>query len=310
MDSLLQLRAFVSVADAGAFTRGAAILRISPAAATRAVQALEARVGARLLERTTRRIALTEAGARFLGAARQALEILEAAERDAAGESVSPKGALRVTAPVGLGRVALAPVLRAFLSEHTEVAARLTLLDRPVNLIEEGLDAALRVGPLAELDLAAVSVGRIGRALAASPDYLSSHAAPESLEALREHSLIGFEGLAAAGGWRLEGGTLAISPRFEVNDAQAAIDAALGGDGIVLAQSYALAAPVSAGALVPVAPHLWPAPAAARLIRPDAGSAPPPAKTRAFFTWAAPRLRARLSELTAWWEAARSEAGS
>ncbi|ACL63936.1 transcriptional regulator, LysR family [Anaeromyxobacter dehalogenans 2CP-1] len=299
MDRLHQLQVFVAVAEAGGFARAGARLRLSPPAVTRAIAALEGRVGARLFNRTTRTVRPTEAGLRFLEPARRVLADLETAEREAAGEGAAPAGHLTLTASVTFGRWALAPVVRAFLGLHPGVTASLVLVDRVVNLVEEGVDVAVRIGQLPDSDLVARKVGEIRRVLVASPAYLRAHGAPSSPARLRAHAVIAFTGLHAGREWRfVDGGrqvAVPVAPRLVVNDALAALDAAEAGDGITLALSYMVAERIAAGRLVPVLGRFAPPPVPVQLVHPHARLVAP--KVRAFVDFAAPRLAAAIAAL-------------
>ncbi|GAO01750.1 LysR family transcriptional regulator [Anaeromyxobacter sp. PSR-1] len=299
MDRVHQLQVLVAVAETGGFARAGARLRISPPAVTRAISALEARLGARLFNRTTRTVRPTEAGLRLLERARRLLADLETAEREAAGERAAPTGHLTLTASVTFGRWALAPAVRAFLGLHPGVTASLVLVDRVVNLVEEGVDVAVRIGQLPDSDLVARRLGEIRRVLVASPAYLRTRGAPASPARLREHAVIAFTGLQAGREWSFsEGGRrvgVAVVPRLVVNDALAALDAAEAGEGITVALSYLVAERIAAGRLVPVLGRFAPAPAPVQLVHPHARLVAP--KVRAFVDFAAPRLAAAIAAL-------------
>ncbi|HYG69233.1 MAG TPA: LysR substrate-binding domain-containing protein [Anaeromyxobacteraceae bacterium] len=304
MDRVRELEVFVAVAEAGSFARAGARLRVSAPAVTRAVAALEERLGARVFNRTTRSLALTEAGARFLESAKHVLAALEEGERAVAGEGAAATGHLAVTAPVTFGRWAVAPVTSAFLKAHPGVTVSLTLLDRAVNLVEEGMDVAVRIGRLPDSTLVARRIGEVRRVLVASPAYLSAHGEPAAPQALAAHAIVGLTGLMANREWRYvdrgTGGRVALKPRFEVNDAVAAIEAAEAGDGITLALSYQVAEKIAQGRLVPVLQRYAPPPVPVQLVHPQARLVAP--KIRAFADFAGPRLSdalARLPEIPA-----------
>ncbi len=299
MDRLREMEVFVAVAESGGFAKAARALQLSPPAITRAVAGLEARLGVRLLNRTTRSLSLTEPGRRFLASARRLLGELEAAERDAAGEAAQPRGHLSVTASATFGRAALTPVVLAFLAAHPQVRVSALLVDRVVNLVEEGLDLAVRIGPLPDSSLIARRLGAVRRLLVASPGYLAAHGRPDTPADLARHSLIGFTGLMPNQRWHYQAASrpqqVAVVPRFEVNDALAALAAAEQGQGITLGLSYMLAEPIRAGRLVPVLEPFAPPPVPVHLVYPQSGLVAP--KLRAFVDFAAPRLQARLAAL-------------
>ena len=291
------MEVFAAVAETGGFASAARQLRLSPPAVTRAVAALEERLGARLLNRTTRSVSLTEAGQGFLESARRLLSELHDAERTVAGATATPSGHLRLTAPVTFGRMHLMPVLAAFLREQPKVTATLVTLDRVANLIEEGFDLAVRIAQLPDSTIVARRIGEVRRVLVASPDYLARHGEPEQPEALPAHEVIAFDGMLAGGTWRFlrdgRHGTLALTPRLTVNDAQAAIMAAERGDGITGALSYMVAPQLAAGTLVSVLAAFSPPAVPVQLVYPQSRLLA--AKVRAFVDYATPRLARALA---------------
>ena len=292
MDRLQAMEVFAVVAEAGGFARAARRLHLSPPAVTRAVAALESRLGARLLNRTTRSVSLTEAGLRFLDSARRLLAELDEAERSAAGTTATPSGHLRVTAPVTFGRLHLMPVLSAYLRAQPQVTATLVTLDRVVNLIEEGFDVAVRIAQLPDSTLVARRIGEVRRRLVASPGYVAQHGLPQHPDDLRAHALIGFEGMFPGGEWRYaEKGrpsAVHLAPRLIVNDALAAIEAAVRGEGLTAALSYMVEPQLAAGSLVDVLGAFTPPAVPVQLVYPQ--SRLMAAKVRAFIDFAAPRL--------------------
>lgn len=297
MDRLHEMEVFIAVADAGGFAKAGTRLRISPPAVTRAVSSLEARLGARLLNRTTRSLSLTEAGSRFLDDARRLVGEIDAAEKSAAGEEGAPRGHITATASVTLGRSLLTPIVSAFLAAHPHVSVSVLLLDRVVNLVEEGIDVSIRIGHLADSSLVAKRVGSVRRILVASPDYLRRRGIPGAPTDLRAHSVIGFSSLMPNRQWRFAGkqGTesVALSPRFEVNDAVAAITAAEAGDGITIALSYMVAERIRAGRLATVLEEFAPGEIPVQLVHPHTRLIAP--SVRAFGDFMAPRLRDALA---------------
>src|ERR1700685_1089893 len=175
MDRFDAMQAFVAVADLHGFAPAARKLGLSPSAVTRLIAALEDRLGARLLQRTTRKVALTDVGARYLERARRILADVEEAEGAAEGERIRPSGRLAVSAPIGFGRLHVSPVMSAYLKRYGEVAGELRLEDRMINLVEDGVDLAIRIGQLADSSLVARHVGEMRRIGGASPGYLKKH---------------------------------------------------------------------------------------------------------------------------------------
>ena len=246
------MRAFVGVAQLGSFSEAARSLRLSPSVVTRAIADLEARLGLVLLNRTTRSVKLTERGAIYLESCREVLEAVEGAERRARGEDAQPRGALTVAAPILFGRLHVLPVVTALLLRHPELSVRLSLSDRNVQLVEEGVDAAVRIGGLADSSLIAVRLGVVARVLVASPAYLEARGAPRSPADLATHDTIAFEALDTVNEWRFgpDGKTVVrVEPRLSVNGAEAALDAAEAGVGITRALSYQARERVAAGRL-------------------------------------------------------------
>lgn len=301
MDRLHEMEVFVAVADAGSFAKAAARLRISPPAVTRAVQGLEDRLGARLFNRTTRSLSLTEAGRRFLERARRLLVEIDAAEKEAVGETSLPQGHLTVTASVTFGRTALAPVVTSFLAAYPRVNVSVLLLDRIVSLVEEGIDLAVRIGELPDSTLVARRVGMVRQVLVASPAYLARRGTPAVPAELKLHTVIAFTGLMPSREWRhVNNGTVhtvSLVPRLEINDAAVALTAAEAGEGITVALSYMVAEAVAAGRLALVLEPFTLPPVPVQLVYPQSRLVAP--KVRAFADFAASRLRETLTALPA-----------
>jgi DNA-binding transcriptional LysR family regulator len=258
MDRLQAMKLFVAVAERRGFAAAARDLAISPSAATRLVAALESRLGIRLLQRTTRSVTLTDAGARYLESARRILEAVDDAERSARAEGAVPTGRLVVAAPVVFGRREVAPLLSEFLSRHPAVSGELTLADRVVNLLEEGVDVAVRIGFLEDSSLRVRTVGKTRRVLVASPRYLEGRPALRRPRDLRAHALVQLTALSPTPEWRFPGRgedeRIAFRPALVTNSADAAIGHAERGGGIAMALSYQVAGPVRRGALRIVLP--------------------------------------------------------
>ncbi len=299
MDRFHEIEVFIAVNDAGSFAKAGQRLRMSPPAVTRAISALEDRLGARLFQRTTRRLAITDVGTRFLESARRILDDLGTAEREALGATATARGHLTVTASVTLGRSLLAPVARQFLTEYPEITLSVLLLDRVTNLIEEGLDAAVRIGTLPDSTMVARKLGSVRRILVASPDYLARHGTPTVPSDLTRHAMIAFTGLMPNREWRFldgrSGKSVSFMPRFEINDALSAIAAAEAGDGIAAALSYMVADKIRLGSLVLLMEDLAPSPVPVQLVFPQSRLLAP--KLRAFVDFAAPRLKRALDDL-------------
>jgi DNA-binding transcriptional LysR family regulator len=249
MDRLEEWRMFVEVARRQSFSATARALRKSPQVVTRAIAALEERVGTRLLHRTTRSVSLTSDGAEYLERANRAL--VEVAHLETPAEA-SPelRGTVTVTAPVLFGQLHVVPLVKRFLAEHASVAVRLVLVDRVISLAEESIDVAIRIGELPDSALRARAIGKVRHVLVASPAYLRSAGTPKQPEELARHACIAFTGTTPlANRWSFPGRrarpgrarNVVVHPRLEVNTGQAAIAAALLGLGIARVYSYQIA---------------------------------------------------------------------
>ena len=253
MDRLGSLRLLVAVADKRSFVAAARGMRVSAAAATRAVAALEGELGARLFHRTTRSVRLTAEGSEYLERARIALETLDDAERLMHGRGAEPSGMLTVTAPVVFGRMHIAPIVAGLLRAHRALSIRFMLTDRVVRLVDEGLDVAVRIGELSDSALHATKIAEVRRILVASPAYLKIKGTPREVADLRKHDLIAFDNLAPNGEWRFAGprtNAVRVEPRLFTDDIPSAIDAALDGFGIARLLSYQVAKEIKEGRLI------------------------------------------------------------
>ena len=272
MDRLDAMTVFVAVADLQGFAPAARRLRLSASVVTRAIAALEAHLGARLLQRTTRTVTLTDAGARYLERARRILADLAEAEAAAQAERTVPTGRFVVAAPNVFGRLHVAPLLSAFLARHPTVQGDLTLADRLVNLVEDGVDLAVRIGVLDDSTLVARTVGATRRVVVASPDYLSRRGEPRTPADLAGHAVIQFTALAPLPEWRFARGDhdarIALAPGLVTNSADAAIGHAAGGGGLTMVLSYQVVEAVRAGRLRVVLADFEPPPLPIQLVYP------------------------------------------
>ncbi len=253
MDQIHLMRVFVAVGELESFAAAARRLGISPAAVTRAVGALEESLGVKLLLRTTRSVRLTEAGSRYLEDSRNILASIVEANEAAAGVNAAPRGNLAVTAPVLFGKYFVMPCIVRYLQAYPEVDVSAFFLDRVVNLVEEGMDVAVRIGPLPDSGLKARQVGQVRRLLCASPDYLARHGTPRHPSELAQHALIAANGLGAGQEWKFREAqaplTIRVKPRLNVTSNDAAIAAANAGLGIAHLLSYQVADDLIAGRL-------------------------------------------------------------
>ncbi len=272
MNRIEAMTTFVTVAESRGFAAAARQLRISPSAATRLVAALESHLGIRLLQRTTRSVTLTDAGARYLESARRILTAIADAESSARAEVAIPTGRLAVAAPLVFGRREVAPVLQEFLTRHPTVTGELMLADRAVNLLEEGIDVAVRIGHLEDSTMRVRPVGKTRRVLVASPSYLAAHKQVRRPRDLEHHALLQFTSLSPAPEWRFptrDGEEhVAFRPRLVTNSADAAIGHAERGGGIAMVLSYQVADSVRRGTLRVVLPKLEPPPLPIQLVYP------------------------------------------
>jgi DNA-binding transcriptional LysR family regulator len=249
MDRIDAMAAFVAVADLQGFAPAARKLGLSPSNVTRLIAALEDRLGARLLQRTTRSVTLTDVGARYLERARRILADVEEAEISAQAERTQPSGRLVVSAPIGFGRIHVSPVMSAYLQRYPDVIGELRLSDRMINLVEDGVDLAVRIGHLADSGLVARSVGDMRRIVVASPDYLKRRGEPNNPAAVLSHDAIQF----GTSDWDfVEDGRevrVPCTPRFITNSADAAILHAEQGGGLTRVLAYQAAGAIEAGRL-------------------------------------------------------------
>lgn len=256
MDRIEAMTAFVAVAELAGFAPAARKLGLSPSAVTRLVAALEARLGARLLQRTTRSVTLTDVGARYLKRVRRILADLQEAEDAAQAERTAPSGRLVVTAPVGFGRLHVTPLMSDYLQRYPQVAGELRLNNRVVNLVEDGIDVAVRIGHLADSSLVARQVGHMRNIVVAAPGYLARRGTPSTPQAIAGHDTIQFGGGAIAPEWRFDADgreiRIAHTPRFTTNIADAAIHHAERGGGLTCVLAYQAAEALAAGRLVTV----------------------------------------------------------
>ena len=294
MDHLDSLRAFVAVADGASFAAAARKLGLSAPAVTRAVAAIEARLGAQLLHRSTRSVRLTEVGARFLDDCRRILAELDEAEASAGGAHAAPQGQLAITASAMFGRLHVAPILFDFLALHTRLTVRSLFVDRVVHLLDEGFDLAVRIAHLPDSSLTAVPVGAVRRVVIASPEYLARRGEPRSPADLTQHDAVGFSQDGGANApWVFHRGAQRelAQPRMQLiaNAGEVGIDAAVRGLGLARALAYQVDADVLAGRLKIVLAEFEPAPIPVHLVHVAGRKAP--AKVRAFIDFATERLR-------------------
>jgi DNA-binding transcriptional LysR family regulator len=272
MDRIDAMQAFVAVADLRGFAPAARKLGMSPSGVTRLVAALEDRLGARLLQRTTRSVTLTDAGTRYLVRARRILADVEEAEGSTQDERTRPNGRLAVSAPVGFGRLHVSPVMSAYLTRFPEVSGELRLSDRMINLVEEGVDLAVRIGHLPDSSLVARHVGEMRRIVVASDNYLEQRGEPATPEAITSHQTIQFGAISASADWRFarDGREIRVTsaPRFSTNSADAAIQYAEQDGGLTRVLAYQAADAIRGGRLRIVLAEFEPPPLPIHIVYP------------------------------------------
>lgn len=253
MDRLSAMMAFARVVEAGSLSAAARALNTSLASVSRQLAALERQLGARLMNRTTRRIALTEGGRAYYERCKRVLADIEEAEAALSQHQAMPSGRLMVSAPIAFGEVYLAPIIAGFLVRHPKVTIDLSLADRFVNVVEEGIDVALRVGTLADSSLIARRLGTFRRVVVASPAYLKSRAAPRRPADIAGHDCLSFSMLIDPVRWHFMADgkevVVPIAPRLRSDNQLVLRQAAIDGAGLLLASSWFVREPVAAGRL-------------------------------------------------------------
>lgn len=296
MDRLEAMAVLLAVVEAGSLSAAGRRLGMPLATVSRKLGDLEAYLAVRLVQRSTRRLALTDAGQSYVAACKGILDAVAEAERTASGEYRVPRGRLVVTAPMVFGRLHVMPAICDFLERYPEIDLRLVLADQVVRLLDDRIDLAVRIGHLPDSGLAARRLGTVGRVVCASPVYLARRGMPRTPDDLAGHDGIIFEGISGPAAWPfMVEGSERIAPvrtRLSVNTAEAAIDAALAGAGLVRVLSYQVATAVAAGRLVRLLGPFEPAPWPVSLVH--GGQGPLPLKLRSFIDFAEPRLRQAL----------------
>jgi DNA-binding transcriptional LysR family regulator len=296
MDRLESMSMLIAVAEAGSLSAAGRRLNVPLTTVSRKIADLEAYLGSQLIQRSSRRITLTEAGAAYIDACRRILEQIGEAERAASGEYQAPRGELIVTAPIVFGRLHMLPVIIDFLKAYPEIDIRLIQADRNINLLDEHIDLALRIGTLPDSSLRATRIGSVTRVVCGSPDYFAARGQPAAPEDLHSHDCITSDVLTAANNWTFVRGqaelTVAVRSRLFVSTAEAAIDGAIAGLGLARVLSYQAAVAIADGRLTRALQSFEPAALPVNLIH--AGGRLVPLKLRAFLDFATPRLKARL----------------
>ncbi|MGY2049951.1 LysR family transcriptional regulator [Methylobacterium sp. JK268] len=291
MDRLQAMRIVVRVAETASFTETARQLQMSAPAVTRAVAALEGAIGSRLFVRTTRSVKLTEAGGRYVEDCRRILADLAEAEAAAAGATATPTGTLTVTASVLFGRMHVLPIVTDYLDAYPTMAARTLFVDRPVNIVEEGIDVAIRIGHLPDSGFTAVKVGDVRRVVCGAPAYFEKHGVPTVPADLRHHRIAASTGAWPSSDWRFgRDERVSVHPALESNTNEAAIAAAVTGWGLTRVLHYQIGPALREGRLRIVLAEYEEPPLPIHVLHPEGRHAP--AKVRTFVDLAVARLRA------------------
>lgn len=293
MDRFVTLKIFVAVGEEQSFAAAARRLALSPPAVTRAVSALEQSLGVKLLQRSTRIVRLTETGARYLLDCKRILSDLEDADQLASGAQAELRGTLAITASVLFGRAFVAPLLHAFLKRYDKINLRALFVDRVVDLIEEGLDVAVRIAHLSDASFTAIRVGAVRNVVCASPAFLKRHGLPQTPDDLRQLPTFCFSGDRSPPAWSFRMGkrTLAVRPsaRLVVNSPEIAMQGAVAGEGVTRVLSYQAASELKAGRLRVILHEFEPEPIPIHVIHREGKRAA--ARVRAFVDFAVSELR-------------------
>lgn len=299
MDRFEAMRTLLAAVDRGSLSAASRAIGVPLPTVSRRVSDLEAHLGTQLLVRTSRKLILTEAGTAYVASVRRVLDELSEAERAAAGEYRAPRGELLVTAPIMFGKLHIAPIVHEFLGVYPDVTVRLVLADNVVDLVENHVDVALRIGNLPDSSLIARRVGDVQMVVCASPDYLARRGEPQTPAELAGHDCIAFEGLQTYRSWPFGVGARAsvvtIHPRFSVNTADAVIGGAVAGLGLARIMSYQAAQAVGDGLLTPILGRYAPPAIPVHLVH--VAQPLQPLKQRAFMDFVAPRLALALERV-------------
>lgn len=296
MDRLESMSVIIAIAETGSLSAASRRLGTPVPTISRRLSELESHLNARLLQRSSRQMKLTEAGRAYIEACKRILEQIDEAERQVSGEYAAPRGDLTVTAPWGLGHLHLLPLACEFMHSYPDIRLRLLLTDRVLNPHEEKIDVAIRIGNLPDSSLIATRVGSVRIVTCASPSYLADNGLPAHPRDLANHDCISVDDFAAQQIWKFEKSGREISApirsKLTVNTSEAAVEAALAGAGIARVMAYKMEAARRAGALALILSEFERPPLPMHIVH--AERKPVPQKLRAFLEWITPRLRDRL----------------
>jgi DNA-binding transcriptional LysR family regulator len=298
MDRLESMSTFLAVVEAGSLSAAARRMKAPLATVSRKISELESHLRTKLFNRSSRQLVLTDAGSSYFAACKRILADVTEAERAASGEYSTPTGELTLTAPVGLGRTCLIPILADFLKAYPDIKVSLILNDRMQSLLQEQIDVGLRIGALPDSSLMAVRVGGMRRVVCASPTYLEARGTPRTPNDLAGHDCISYSGFVAPDIWTFVRDktniAVPVRARLVVSSAAAACDAACAGIGITSAYAYHMQAALERGALRALLDEFQPATLPVNLVY--AANRFLPIKVRSFLDFAAPRLKRLLAE--------------
>ncbi len=301
MDRFEAMSMLIGVVEKGSFSAAARTMRVPVTTVTRKISDLESVLGAKLLVRTTRKLSLTDAGISYLAAARRIIDQVEEAEREVAGEFTAPKGELVVTAPIQFGQLHVLPVLIDFLALFPQINVRLLLLDRNVQLVEDHVDMAVRIGKLPDSTMIATAIGSMRMVVCASPEFLADRAIPQTPEELQRLPCVTFDGPTPSPGWQLRDPQtnapmiVPVTSRLSVTTVEGAVRAAIRNVGVTRLLYYQVADAIKAGKLQVILEQFEPDPAPVSLVHAARGQMP--LKMRRFLDFALPRLRAVFPKL-------------
>ncbi|AZD47272.1 LysR family transcriptional regulator [Pseudomonas chlororaphis] len=285
-----QIEAFLAVVESGSFSAAGRKIGRDGSVISRRIVALETRLGIRLLERSTRRVAPTEAGIRFRDRVREAMDIMRTAEDEARAMAASPTGLLRVSLPLAFGRIWIAPRLPEFLARYPALRVEASYTDRYVDLIAEGFDAGVRIGEMKDSRLIARRIAMTRRLICAAPSYLDQRPALQEADDLLRHDCVCFTRLATHPVWHLQRNgksrAVRVSGRLETDDAEAVVQAALAGLGVAMATDWLVARELADGRLIPVLTD-WTVSGEDGVSVVRASVQHEPAKSRVFVEWLA-----------------------
>ena len=299
MDKLHAIEAFIKIVEAGSITAAAIALDVSQPSMVRTLAALERDLGARLLNRTTRRMSLTDEGRDYYERGRQIVAAIEDAQLSLSARTATPRGRLRIASSVSFGRAFVAPVVAEFLTEHPEINIELLLLDRVIDLVEEGMDIAVRVARLPDSTMVAHGIGQVRRVIVASPAFVKAHGLPQAPMDLRNQRCVSFTSVSSPTHWNFEQGRkqvqVPIKSALVTNQVDAAVSACVQGVGFGRFTNYHVQAEINAGKLKRVLKMFEGEPIPASIVYPSSRQQSP--NVRSFVSFAQQRLKDRLLAL-------------